>query len=341
MEIAEGEDIESLGKGTFGLGGDSDKAIREYQRQSQRAWRRSKLSQKREKLIEEERLFALVKNAAAERKKEYEDEQIRKQIQAEKQLVKRKEQEKAMAEMMEKRREDWRDTLVRERTGQKLRAEKAQEQRKEKREREVENRKLKMEKDRSEWRREIELHTQQRVQEVTEMKRQSELSRERKHLAVERAKQDKLAHVKNGKSEQLRKERVKKKIVEGNRFLLHSHIRESTDNKKKRRILAEENKTEKLHSQMEARKKEHESLNTVMRERREAKFLLIKEQHNRELHREQMKRKREMTQKNYFHSSLFRGDRYAQSPVTHHQTRFESHTMPTRPLSAPPGRGDL
>ena len=308
-----------LGKGTTGLGAqESDKAIRDYTRRAQQSWRQSKLTQAKERAFEAERLNALLENESKQRKLDREEAAHRKEIQAEKMLVQRKEQERDLQAQIEKRRQDYAAQILKERCEAKTRRQKSLNERRIHHDREVLARKKLFEIERRIWKRDKEEQEQRRQENVCELKRRAACDREQLQLSVQNAVLQKHECTKRDKSVQRKKETVQRRRLKLHKENLTTEIKELVDSQKKKRTQLEERRDETMHRQREAWRKEANTITQTIKERREADFVLIKDNHNIVYQREvQLRQERN----GFYASNAFGGT--------------ANTTPPHRPVSAP------
>ena len=298
------EHVVPLGKGTVGLGPDSDRAIRDYIRRAQRSWRERKRDQAREKAFERERLNQLVENAAKQRALDREQEQLEKELYAEKLVAQRKEGERALRATIEQRRCAHAQQILRDRDAAKTRREKHCEERRVHREREILARKRLFEIERRNRLRDLQDQEQARQEAVTVLKSRAEMGRQMLQHSVERALRVKREAAARDKAVQRKKELARGRRLRFNEETLKDYIKELSEADKKRRVEMGDSRENQLELHRMKWKNESQTLQQTTRERREVAYKRIKECHAREYSRELQRRQHRQT---YFSSLLFRG----------------------------------
>ena len=301
-----------LGRGTTGLGNQyADRAIREYQKSSQVAWKEEKMKQERDRSIERERLQATLENESKQRIRDREITARKKETLVEKMVQLRKDREKEMTAELSRRRDEWAQQLRSEKDDAKSRKVIKLEELAAKKERDLLVRKTTIEKERKQWKAEIQQREVARRLEVNNLRRMATVNRKKKVEAVEKSMRVKRETAAKGKAEQLQKEKLRDKRLDQNQVMLADDIREEQLHTKKRREEAETHRLELMLVQREARKKEDSQLALVTQERRQHALEYVRHYRDTEFRERQERRERI----DYFTSSLFRC-RPASAPIT-------------------------
>eukprot|EP01063_Lacrimia_lanifica_P003151 TRINITY_DN11681_c1_g4_i1.p1 TRINITY_DN11681_c1_g4~~TRINITY_DN11681_c1_g4_i1.p1 ORF type:complete len:347 (+),score=142.69 TRINITY_DN11681_c1_g4_i1:57-1097(+) len=317
-----------LGRGTMGLGGDSDKAIRDYARRTHEAWKRSKLRQAREKAFEMQRLIALVENESKMRKEERERAQEKKELLVEKMVASRKEQERQLKLELDRTMEERVGEITRERIESRGRRERILCEKKEQKERNVQARKLLHAKQREAWAKEIEDTEAERKEQVDELRRRAAEGRQKKLEAVERAKKLKIERAQKDKQLQRAKETKRDKRVEKFKADISDDIRQDNEVIKKRRRQREEERLDDLEKDRLRRRKEAQEVTALIKTRRQHTLDLIRRNHNEQHeHRLQLRTLRQQQSPGLFSPSPVTYSRPASAPA--------APRPPVKPASPP------
>eukprot|EP01060_Flectonema_neradi_P034252 TRINITY_DN5956_c1_g1_i1.p1 TRINITY_DN5956_c1_g1~~TRINITY_DN5956_c1_g1_i1.p1 ORF type:complete len:271 (+),score=62.20 TRINITY_DN5956_c1_g1_i1:299-1111(+) len=269
------------------------------------------MRQERDRGLERERYLLSLENESKQRARDREIAARKKEAMVEKMVQMRKDREKEMAIKLAKRRDEWAQQLRYEKEEARSRKTQKQVELAAKKERELLVRKTMLEKERKQWKVEIQQRETARRAEVSELRKLATISRQKKVEAVEYSMRKKRLSVARGKAEQLQKEKLTRKRRGQNELMLKETIKEEQTSTKKRREEAEIARLEAMDSQREARKKESSRLAQVTCERRQHALEYVR--HNRDAQFRDRQERRERL--DYFNSTLFRG-RPASAPAT-------------------------
>ncbi|KAJ9452836.1 hypothetical protein DIPPA_10734 [Diplonema papillatum] len=269
-----------LGKGTTGLGQESDAAIEEYQRQLRREWRQKKADQAKRDAGERERQTAQWATESKRRREEKEEAQRLREIAVLRTIQSRKQQEKEAANDVASRRAEWQTNIRDAKETSKSKRIRAKEEVSLKREENAQALRAKIQKERDLMERERQNMHLLRVEEVYALRERARISLRLKEEAVKNLVQRKIEIANSAKEEQKKKEVIRQGRLAENRDRLIADIREEQAEVKRRRQRCEEARDDYLFKEREKRKKETITLSETTGNRRDAVAIALRQQHN-------------------------------------------------------------